>query len=116
MQGGDAPLPPSQATRPRSYYERLLLWLITPHDSMHTKGFLAMWRAYTTKEKAILLELIHLALFQARRHITVKSQLHHRYIAATSPLPHRYIYRYILVELIHLRPLPGRPSPEPSPP
>ena len=23
-----------------------------------------MWRAYTTKEKAILLELIHLALFQ----------------------------------------------------
>ncbi len=24
--------------RPRAYYERLLLWLITPHDSMHTKG------------------------------------------------------------------------------
>jgi len=31
-----------------------------------TPGFLAMWRAYTTKEKAILLELIHLALFQAQ--------------------------------------------------
>ena len=27
--------------RPRAYYERLLLWLITPHDSMHTKGDLA---------------------------------------------------------------------------
>ena len=26
--------------RPRAYYERLLLWLITPHDSMHTKGAL----------------------------------------------------------------------------
>eukprot|EP00964_Phaeocystis_antarctica_P061484 scaffold36758_cov54-Phaeocystis_antarctica.AAC.1 len=26
--------------RPRAYYERLLLWLITPHDSMHTKGTL----------------------------------------------------------------------------
>jgi hypothetical protein len=24
--------------RPRAYYERLLLWLITPHDAMHTKG------------------------------------------------------------------------------
>ena len=29
-----------------------------------------MWRAYTTKEKAILLELLHLALFQAGRRVT----------------------------------------------
>lgn len=54
--------------RPRAFYERLLLWLVTPHDAMHTRGFLAMWRAYTTKEKAILLELMWMSILGAERY------------------------------------------------
>mmetsp|Transcript_9723 Transcript_9723/g.31275 ORF Transcript_9723/g.31275 Transcript_9723/m.31275 type:complete len:365 (+) Transcript_9723:803-1897(+) len=55
--------------RPRPFYERLLRWLITDHDAMHTAGFLNMWRAYTSKEKAILLELAWMALLGAERHV-----------------------------------------------
>ena len=55
--------------RPRSFYERLLKWLVTPNDDMARAGFLAVWRAYTTKEKAILLELIWMSLLGAERHV-----------------------------------------------
>ena len=55
--------------KPRAFYERLLLWLVTYHDDMGRAGFLNMWRAYTTKEKAILLELIWMSLFRAERFV-----------------------------------------------
>lgn len=55
--------------RPKPFYTRLLHWLVTPHDAMHTAGFLGVWRAYTPKEKAILLELIWMALLGAERHV-----------------------------------------------
>ena len=55
--------------RPRGFYERLLKWLVTPNDDMARAGFLAVWRAYTTKEKAILLELIWMSLLGAERHV-----------------------------------------------
>ena len=51
------------------FYSRLLKWLTTYHDDMARAGFLNMWRAYTTKEKAILLELIWMSLFRAERFI-----------------------------------------------
>lgn len=35
--------------RPKPFYTRLLRWLVTPHDAMHTAGFLGVWRAYTPK-------------------------------------------------------------------
>ncbi len=56
-------------SRPRGFYARLLKWLTTPHDEMGRAGFLPVWRAYTTKEKAILLELIWMALLHAERYI-----------------------------------------------
>jgi hypothetical protein len=55
--------------RPKAFYERLLRWLITDRDIMHTAGFLNMWRGYTGKEKAILLELAWMALLGAERHV-----------------------------------------------
>ena len=36
---------------------------------MGRAGFLPVWRAYTTKEKAILLELIWMSLFRAERFV-----------------------------------------------
>lgn len=55
--------------RDRTFYLRLLKWLITPNDDMGRAGFLPVWRAYTTKEKAILLELVWMSLFHAERYI-----------------------------------------------
>jgi hypothetical protein len=55
--------------RTREFYSRLLLWLITPHDDMGRAGFLPVWRAYTTKEKAILIELMWMSLLRAERFV-----------------------------------------------
>jgi hypothetical protein len=56
--------------RPAAFYSRLLLWLTTYHDQMGKAGFLPVWKAYTTKEKAILLELVWMSLFRAERFVT----------------------------------------------
>ena len=56
--------------RSSAFYSRLLKWLTTHHDDMGRAGFLPVWRAYTTKEKAILLELIWMSLFRAERFVT----------------------------------------------
>lgn len=50
-----------------TFYERLLRWLVTHYDDMSKAGFLNLWRGYTTKEKAILLELIWMSVLQASR-------------------------------------------------
>jgi hypothetical protein len=55
--------------RDKPFYVRLLKWLTTPNDDMGRAGFLPVWRAYTTKEKAILLELVWMSLFHAERYI-----------------------------------------------
>ena len=55
--------------RSPAFYARLLKWLTTHHDAMGREGFLPVWRAYTTKEKAILLELIWMSLFRAERFV-----------------------------------------------
>ena len=44
---------------------------MTPHDEMGKAGFLPMWRAYTTKERAILLEISWMALLRAERYVHV---------------------------------------------
>ena len=56
--------------RTPAFYKRLLLWLTTPHDDMGRVGFLPIWRAYTTKEKAILIELMWMSLLRAERFVT----------------------------------------------
>jgi len=56
--------------RSSAFYARLLLWLTTPHDDMGRAGFLPVWRAYTTKEKAILIELMWMSLLRAERYVT----------------------------------------------
>ena len=38
---------------------------------MGRAGFLPIWRAYTTKEKAILLELVWMSLLRAERFVSV---------------------------------------------
>jgi len=73
--------------RDKAFYERLLLWLITPHDDMAKVGFLGMWRAYTTKEKAILIELAWMAIFRAERFIRVDVCSECLAIAAALPRP-----------------------------
>ena len=55
--------------RPTTFYTRLLKWLTTYHDDMGRAGFLPIWRAYTTKEKAILLELVWMSLFHAEQYV-----------------------------------------------
>ena len=41
---------------------------VAPNDDMARAGFLAVWRAYTTKEKAILIELMWMSLLRAERY------------------------------------------------
>ena len=55
--------------RSAAFYSRLLLWLTTAHDDMGRAGFLPIWRAYTTKEKAILIELMWMSLLRAERYV-----------------------------------------------
>ncbi|KAL1525494.1 hypothetical protein AB1Y20_020350 [Prymnesium parvum] len=55
--------------RPSHFYARLLRWLVTHYDDMARAGFLNMWRAYTTKEKAILMELMWMSLLRAERFV-----------------------------------------------
>lgn len=73
--------------KPRAFYERLLLWLTTPHDDMKRAGFLNMWRGYTIKEKAILLEIIWMALLGAERHVPADVCASCLRLARTLPLP-----------------------------
>ena len=40
--------------------------LLCALPSLKQAGFLAMWRAYTTKEKAILIELAWMSIFKVR--------------------------------------------------
>ena len=50
--------------------ERQVVSAVNPRLALYTRaGFLAVWRAYTTKEKAILLELVWMALLGAERHV-----------------------------------------------
>ena len=70
-----------------SFYSRLLLWLTTPHDDMGRAGFLPVWRAYTTKEKAILIELMWMSLLRAERFVTTDLCNECLPIAASLPRP-----------------------------
>ena len=71
--------------RQPAFYSRLLKWLTTYHDDMGRAGFLPIWRAYTTKEKAILLELIWMSLFRAERF--VKADVCNSCLADAKALP-----------------------------
>ena len=73
--------------RSAAFYARLLLWLTTPHDDMGRAGFLPIWRAYTTKEKAILIELMWMSLFRAERFIPTDVCRECLAIAASLPRP-----------------------------
>jgi hypothetical protein len=61
--------------------------LTTPHDDMGRAGFLPIWRAYTTKEKAILIELMWMSLFRAERFIPTDVCRECLGIAASLPRP-----------------------------
>ena len=73
--------------RPPEFYARLLKWLTTHHDDMGKAGFLPVWRAYTTKEKAILLELIWMSLFRAERFVAPDVCAACLQVAASLPRP-----------------------------
>ena len=73
--------------RPVAFYERLLKWLVTYHDEMGRAGFLPIWRAYTTKEKAILMELSWMGLLKAERFIKADVCADCLAVAASIPRP-----------------------------
>jgi len=73
--------------RSSAFYARLLLWLTTPHDDMGRAGFLPVWRAYTTKEKAILIELMWMSLLHAERYVAKDVCAECLSVAASLPRP-----------------------------
>jgi len=77
--------------RPLLFYSRLLAWLTTHNDQMHKAGFLNMWRGYTAKERAIMLEIIWMALLGAERHVAADVCAVCLRFAQTLPKPPRAV-------------------------
>ena len=57
--------------KPLSFYERLHVFVTTRSTDLHKNGWLAIWRSQTSKEKAMLLEIAWMGMFEAERYVKV---------------------------------------------